>query len=81
MVDDAACDTETLRVEYKACEVCGEEPDGDRIPPMYVYSLDPDDRDDEHVMAKPFGGSLSVPFACSEKCWQAFFEENPEVEP
>jgi len=55
--------------EYTECAVCGYEPDPDRVPPHYVLSLSADDIDDEFVQSYPFGGSLSVPFACSDECW------------
>ena len=55
--------------EYTECAVCGYTPDPDRVPPHYVLSLAPDERNDHDVMSKPFGGSLSVPFACSDECW------------
>jgi len=61
-------EAETIEIEYHACSVCGHEP-AETIPPKYVLSLDPDDRDEETIMSKPFGGSLSVPFACSDECF------------
>jgi len=55
--------------EHTECAVCGYEPDPDRVPPHYVLSLSDEDIDDEYVQSYPFGGSLSVPFACSDECW------------
>ena len=55
--------------EHTECAVCGYEPDPDRVPPHYVLSLSDEDSDGELVQSYPFGGSLSVPFACSDECW------------
>jgi len=55
--------------EYTECAVCGYSPNPDRIPPHYVLSLSDEDVDDEYVQSYPFGGSLNVPFACSDECW------------
>lgn len=55
--------------EYTECAVCGYEPDPDRIPPHYVLSLAPEERDGDEIPSYPFGGELSVPFACSDECW------------
>ena len=70
-----------LHVEYTACEVCGDEPNSDAIPPEYVYSLAPEDRDDEEVATYAFDGGLDSPFACSAECFKGFFETHPEVRP
>jgi len=51
------------------CAVCGFEPDPEKIPPHYVLSLAEDDITDDKIMSYPFGGSVSVPFACSDDCW------------
>jgi hypothetical protein len=64
--------------EHTECAVCGYEPDPDRIPPHYVLSLADGDIDDEHVESYPFGGSLSVPFACSDECWLDA-QDDPEL--
>lgn len=56
-------------VEHTECALCGYEPDPDRIPPHYVLSLDEEDISEDTVESYPFGGSLSVPFACSDGCW------------
>jgi len=55
--------------EYAECAVCGLEPDPERIPPHYVLSLAEGEREGRDVQSYPFGGSLSVPFACSDECW------------
>lgn len=70
-----------LHIEYTACEVCGDEPNPDALPPEYVYSLAPKDRDEEAVATYPFDGALDSPFACSVECFEEFFEANPEVRP
>ena len=62
-------DTSTDGTEHTECAVCGYEPDPDRVPPHYVLSLSEEDIDDEYVQSYPFGGSVSVPFACSDECW------------
>lgn len=56
-------------VEHNECAVCGYEPDPDRIPPHYVLSLAAKDISEETIESYPFGGSLPVPFACSDECW------------
>lgn len=55
--------------KHTECAVCGYEPDPDRFPPHYVLSLHPDERDEETIKSYPFGGSLPVPFACSDECF------------
>jgi len=55
--------------QHSECAVCGYEPEGDRIPPHYVLSLAPGEREGDEITSYPFGGSLSVPFACSDECW------------
>lgn len=70
-----------LSVEYTACEVCGDEPNPDAIPPEYVYSLAPANRNDEEVATYAFDGALDSPFACSSECFESFFETHPEVRP
>ncbi len=64
--------------EHSECAVCGYEPDPDRVPPHYVLSLNEDDISEETVESYPFGGSLSVPFACSDECWLDA-RDNPEL--
>jgi len=64
--------------EHTECAVCGYEPDPERVPPHYVLSLSDEDADDEFVQSYPFGGSLSVPFACSDECWLDA-QDNPEL--
>jgi len=61
--------TDVDDTEHTECEVCGYEPDADRVPPHYVLSLSDEDSDDEYVQSYPFGGSLPMPFACSDECW------------
>lgn len=73
-------ETDQIEVEYTACRVCGNEPEVRRIPPVYVYSLDEDDRDEKEVRAIPFGESVSKPFACSDACFNQFIDDNPEFE-
>ncbi|KOX93252.1 hypothetical protein [Halorubrum tropicale] len=64
--------------DHTECAVCGYEPDPDRIPPHYVLSLDQEDISRETVESYPFGGSLSVPFACSDECWLDA-QQDPEL--
>lgn len=54
--------------KHTECAVCGYEPDTGRFPPHYVLSLAEEDISEETVESYPFGGSVSVPFACSDEC-------------
>jgi hypothetical protein len=64
--------------EHTKCAVCGDKPDADRFPPRYTLSLAEDDIDEETVTSYPFGGSLSVPFACSGDCFSQAEQEGFE---
>lgn len=64
--------------DHTECAICGYEPDRDRVPPPYVLSLSDEDADDHFVQSYPFGGSLSVPFACSDECWLDA-QDDPEL--
>jgi len=78
--DQSASETAqcTDHTEHTECAVCGYEPDADRVPPYYVFSLSDEDIDDEYAQSYPFGGSLSVPFACSDECWLDA-QDDPEL--